>query len=39
MLVTDGIYEHVGDRRIAKAIKDGGADLDQAAKDDRRSGV
>ncbi len=32
VLVTDGIYEHVGDRVIARAIKDGAADLDQAAK-------
>ena len=39
VLVTDGIYEHVGDRVIARAIKDGAADLDQAAKYDRRNGV
>src|SRR3954449_1684030 len=32
VLVTDGIYEHVGDRLIARAIKDGSADLDLAAK-------
>ena len=32
VLVTDGIYEHVGDRIIARAIKDGSDDLDQAAK-------
>ena len=32
VLVTDGIYEHVGDRHIARAIKDGADDLDQAAK-------
>src|SRR6266404_9241504 len=32
VLVTDGIYEHVGDRVIARAIKDGSADLDLAAK-------
>src|SRR5438045_7313002 len=32
VLVTDGIYEHVGDRVIARAINDGAADLDQAAK-------
>src|SRR5438105_5327349 len=32
VLVTDGIYEHVGDRHIARAIKDGSSDLDQAAK-------
>ena len=32
VLVTDGIYEHVGDRVIARAIKDGAADLDLAAK-------
>ena len=39
VLVTDGIYEHVGDRVIARAIKDGAADLDLAAKNDRRDGV
>ena len=32
VLVTDGIYEHVSDRRMAKAVNDGAADLDQAAK-------
>jgi serine/threonine protein phosphatase PrpC len=32
VLVTDGIYEHVADRHIARAIKDGADDLDQAAK-------
>src|ERR1700754_5046842 len=32
VLVTDGIYEHVGDRHIARTIKDNAADLDQAAK-------
>src|SRR3954453_18088613 len=32
VLVTDGIYEHVADRHIARAVKDGAADLDQAAK-------
>jgi serine/threonine protein phosphatase PrpC/predicted Ser/Thr protein kinase len=32
LLVTDGIYEHVGDRVMAKAIKDGADDLDQAAR-------
>lgn len=32
VLVTDGIYEHVGDRHIARSIKDNAADLDQAAK-------
>src|SRR5437867_9329173 len=32
VLVTDGIYEHVGDRRIARAIKDGSSDPDQAGK-------
>ena len=31
VLVTDGIYEHVGDRVMAKAIKDGASDLDRAA--------
>src|SRR3954469_5851928 len=32
VLVTDGIYENVADRHIARAVKDGAADLDQAAK-------
>src|SRR4249919_1052383 len=32
LLVTDGIYEHVGDRPMARAIRDGANDLDQAAK-------
>lgn len=32
VLVTDGIYEHVRDRVVARMIKDGAADLDQAAK-------
>lgn len=32
VLVTDGIYEHVGERVMARVIKDGAADLDQAAK-------
>src|SRR5260221_8804540 len=32
VLVTDGIYEHVGDRHIARTIGDNAADLDQAAK-------
>src|SRR5881398_445612 len=32
VLVTDGIYEHVGDRVVARAINNGAADLDQAAK-------
>ncbi|MCS3566081.1 serine/threonine protein phosphatase PrpC/predicted Ser/Thr protein kinase [Bradyrhizobium elkanii] len=32
LLVTDGIYEHVPARQLAKAIKDGAADLDVAAK-------
>ena len=32
VLVTDGIYEHVGERVIARVVKDGSADLDQAAK-------
>jgi serine/threonine protein phosphatase PrpC len=32
VLVTDGIYEHLSARRIAKAINDGAADLDAAAK-------
>ena len=32
LLATDGIYEHVGPRDLAKAISDGAGDLDQAAK-------
>ncbi|WFU36873.1 bifunctional protein-serine/threonine kinase/phosphatase [Bradyrhizobium brasilense] len=32
LLVTDGIYEHVPARQLAKTIKDGAADLDVAAK-------
>jgi serine/threonine protein phosphatase PrpC len=32
VLATDGIYEHLSDRRIAKAVNEGGADLDAAAK-------
>ena len=32
VLVTDGIYEHVGERVVARMVKDGAADLDQAAK-------
>src|SRR5439155_17017728 len=32
VLATDGIYEHLNARRIAKAVNEGGADLDQAAK-------
>ncbi|KWV61078.1 protein kinase [Bradyrhizobium macuxiense] len=32
LLVTDGIYEHVPSRQLAKIIQDGAADLDQAAK-------
>jgi serine/threonine protein phosphatase PrpC len=32
VLVTDGVYEHAGDRRIAKAIRDGADDLDKAAR-------
>ncbi|MBI5321328.1 bifunctional protein-serine/threonine kinase/phosphatase [Bradyrhizobium sp.] len=32
VLVTDGIYEHLSARRIAKAINEGAADLDAAAK-------
>src|SRR5260221_830586 len=32
VLVTDGIYEHVGERVVARAVKDGADDLDQAAK-------
>ena len=32
LLATDGAYEHVGDRFIAKAIHDNADDLDRAAK-------
>ncbi|WP_407152632.1 protein kinase domain-containing protein [Bradyrhizobium sp. ORS 86] len=32
LLVTDGIYEHVPSRQLAKIIQDGAADLDQAAR-------
>ncbi len=32
VLVTDGIYEHVGERVVARVVKDGADDLDQAAK-------
>jgi serine/threonine protein phosphatase PrpC len=32
LLATDGVYEHVGPRDLAKAIRDGTGDLDQAAK-------
>lgn len=32
ILVTDGVYEHVGDRLMAKAVGEGADDLDQAAK-------
>ncbi|MHC2439766.1 protein kinase domain-containing protein [Bradyrhizobium sp. USDA 4451] len=32
LLVTDGIYEHVPARQLAKTIRDGAADLDVAAK-------
>ena len=32
MLATDGVYEHLSARRIAKAINEGGADLDSAAR-------
>jgi serine/threonine protein phosphatase PrpC len=32
VLVTDGIYEHAGERVIARVVKDGADDLDQAAK-------
>ena len=39
VLVTDGIYEHVSARHIARAVSDGAADLDQAAKADRRTGL
>ncbi|MBR0869127.1 bifunctional protein-serine/threonine kinase/phosphatase [Bradyrhizobium tropiciagri] len=32
LLVTDGIYEHVPPRQLAKLIQDGAGDLDQAAR-------
>ncbi|WP_407170564.1 protein kinase domain-containing protein [Bradyrhizobium sp. ORS 111] len=32
LLVTDGIYEHVPSRQLAKIIQDGAADLDHAAR-------
>src|SRR3954465_388121 len=32
VLATDGVYEHLSARRMAKAVNDGHADLDQAAK-------
>ncbi|KJC43588.1 protein kinase [Bradyrhizobium sp. LTSP885] len=32
LLVTDGIYEHVPPRQLARTIQDGAADLDMAAK-------
>jgi serine/threonine protein phosphatase PrpC len=32
VLATDGIYEHLSARRMAKAVNEGGADLDAAAK-------
>jgi serine/threonine protein phosphatase PrpC len=32
VLATDGIYEHLSARRIAKAVNEGAADLDAAAK-------
>ncbi|NEU94670.1 PP2C family protein-serine/threonine phosphatase, partial [Bradyrhizobium uaiense] len=32
LLVTDGVYEHVPARQLAKTIRDGAADLDAAAK-------
>ena len=32
VLATDGVYEHVGDRVVARMIKDGIDDLDQVAK-------
>jgi serine/threonine protein phosphatase PrpC len=32
VLATDGVYEHLSARHIAKAVNDGHADLDQAAK-------
>jgi serine/threonine protein phosphatase PrpC len=32
VLMTDGIYEHVGERVVARVVRDGADDLDQAAK-------
>lgn len=32
VFVTDGVYEHLSARRIAKAVNEGSADLDAAAK-------
>ena len=32
VLATDGVYEHLSARHIAKAVNEGSADLDQAAK-------
>ena len=32
VLATDGVYEHLNARRIAKLVNDGAVDLDQAAK-------
>ena len=32
LLATDGVYEHVGPRDLAKAIRDAAGNLDQAAK-------
>ena len=32
LLATDGVYEHVGPRDLARAIRDGADDLDRAAK-------
>ncbi|MBA1914208.1 SpoIIE family protein phosphatase, partial [Escherichia coli] len=32
LLVTDGVYEHVPARQLARTIRDGAADLDAAAK-------
>jgi serine/threonine protein phosphatase PrpC/predicted Ser/Thr protein kinase len=32
VLATDGVYEYLSDRRIARAVNEGGADLDAAAR-------
>src|SRR4249920_2252239 len=32
VLATDGVYEHLSGRRMAKAVNEGGADLEAAAK-------
>ena len=39
VLATDGVYEHLSARRIAKAVNEGGADLDAGREGDRRAGL